>query len=320
MDRPSAFRTIFNFFLRNWIVSSIISVVPIVISAVIDLWLPQVLPIGWRACLTILLLISIFFTIVKNICTSVDAKKRANADTYYQSLTQTNMGTTGTIIERTIEVVSREEYKNIVLNPLDPFNNDGSRVNPFTRIGLFCSDAKTILSRHFDAPENDIGISIYVKNIIDEKDANWKFLYQTNVSKDLNARDVSDNPESTFNIVKDQVGTNYFKEKKNAYTERHYIPTENERRNGIRGNIYCENISIVDSNNNVLLPLIFCVTTYESRICSDKDYFAVEKAKKLLSKVGLDVKYEIANLLLYYHMGFRKNLVQEKRYDQENGI
>lgn len=196
-------------------------------------------------------------------------------------------------------------------NPLVPFNNDGSRVNPYTRIRSYCGDAKSILSKHFDAPENDIGISIYVKNIIDNPESDWKFLFQTNVSnQDLNARDVVNNRESTFHVVKDDVGTVYFKEKTNANKEGHYIMTSYERTNGLKGNVYCENISIVDSNNNILLPLVFCVTTYNSHICSDKDYFAVEKAKKFLSKVGIEVKYEIANLLLYYHMGFRERLIQ----------
>lgn len=195
---------------------------------------------------------------------------------------------------------------------MDPFGNNSSRVNPCTRIKSFCEDAKNILSKHFDSPEDDIGISIYVRDTIDKGvNAEWQFLFQTNVSiRDLKAKEVSEQNGSAFNVVKDNVGTVYFKEKKNAHSEGHYIMTQNEINIGLKGNIYCENISLVDSNNNILLPLVFCVTTYEARICSDKDYFAVEKAKKLLSKVGMEVKYEIANLLLYHHMGFRKNLIQ----------
>lgn len=311
MEKQSVFRKIFNFFLQNWVVSSIISVIPILISMVIDLWLPDVMTAKWKIGLTIVLMVSVCFTVIKNICTSIDDKKRRNADNYYQSLTQRNVGTTGNIIEGIIEVVSKGEYKNIVPKPLAPFNNDGSRVNPYTRIRSYCGDAKSILSKHFDAAENDIGISIYVKNIIDNPESDWKFLYQTNVSnQDLNAGDVVNNRESTFQVVKDDVGTVYFREKRNANKEGHYIMTSYERSNGLKGNVYCENISIVDSNNNILLPLVFCVTTYNSRICSDKDYFAVEKAKKLLSKVGIEVKYEIVNLLLYYHMGFRERLIQ----------
>lgn len=308
MNEQSWIRKIFNFFLRNWFVSSIISVIPIAVSSYTDLCGTQITKTQHRIILTILIIISIVFTCVKNICTSIDDKKRRNAENYYQSLTQKNIGTTGNIIEDIIGVVSEGKYKNIVSNPLEPFNNNSSRVNPYTRIKSFCEDTKIILSKHFDSPESDIGISIYVRDIIDKGDnAEWQLLFQTNVSKhDLNAKEVAKQNGSAFNMVKDNAGTVYFKEKKNAHSDGHYIMTQNEINNGLKGNIYCENISLVDSNNKVLLPLVFCVTTYEARICSDKDYFAVEKAKKLLSKVGMEVKYEIANLLLYHHMGFRK--------------
>lgn len=307
-------RKIFNFFLRNWVISSLISVIPILVSAYVDLWKPTQIPKNWKIALTLGIVISVFFTVVKNICTFIDDKKRRYADNYYQSLTQRHMGTTGNIIESIIGVVSEGKYKKLVTKPLDPFCNDSSRVNPCTRIKSFCEDVKNILSKHFDAAENDIGISIYVRNVIDKgENARWKFFFQTNVSKqDLKAKDVSENRGSAFNKVKDEVGTVYFKEKKNAFDEGHYIMTEDERNNGLKGNIYCENISLVDANRNVLLPLVLCVTTYETRICSDKDYFAVEKAKKLLSKAGMEVKYEIANLLLYHHMGFRDNLIQRR--------
>ena len=312
MNEQSWIRKTFNFFLRNWFVSSIISVVPIAVSAYTDLWGTQITKTQFRIILKILITISFAFTCVKNICTSIDDKKRRNAENYYQSLTQKNMGTTGNIIEDIVGVVSEGKYKNIVSKPLAPFGNDSSRVNPCTRIKSFCEDAKNILSKHFDSPEDDIGISIYVRDTIDKgNDAEWQFLFQTNVSKrDLKAKEVSEQNGSAFNMVKDNVGTVYFKEKKNAHLDGHYIMTQNEINNGLKGNIYCENISLVDFNNNLLLPLVFCVSTYETRICSDKDYFAVEKAKKLLSKVGMEVKYEIANLLLYHHMGFRENLIQ----------
>lgn len=311
MNEQSWIRKIFNFFLRNWFVSSIISIVPIAVSAYTDLWGTQITGKTCRTILTILIIISITFTCVKNICTSIDDKKRRQAENYYQSLTQRNIGTTVNIIEDIVGVVSEGRYKNIS-KPLAPFCNDSSRVNPCTRIKSFCEDAKNILSKHFDSPEDDIAMSIYVRDTIDKgDDAEWQFLFQTNVSKgDLKAKEVSEQNGSAFNMVKDNVGTVYFREKKNALSDGHYIMTQNERTNGLKGNIYYENISLVDFKNNVLLPLVFCVATYEVRICSDKDYFAVEKAKKLLSKVGMEVKYEIANLLLYHHMGFRENLIQ----------
>lgn len=312
MENQSLFRRIFNFFLKNWFISSAISIIPLLVSAYIDLWKPIEMPFYKKIILTIFIFLSVVFIIVKNICTSVDDKKRRNADNYYQSLTQRQMGTTGNIIENITSVISEGKYRNLLSESLDPFCNNRSRVNPCTRMRSFCEDAKNILSRHFDCAEADIGISIYVRNIVDEgNNAVWKFLFQTNVAeKDLNSKIVSESRDSAFNVVKDEVGTVFFKEKKNAEKERHYIMTEDEKNNGLKGNIYCENISIVDSNEKQLLPLVFCVTTYNTRICSDKDYFAVEKAKKLLSKTGLDVKYEIANLLLYQHMGFRKNLIQ----------
>lgn len=61
--------------------------------------------------LTIVLMVSVCFTVIKNICTSIDDKKRRNADNYYQSLTQRNAGTTGNIMEGIIEVVSKENIK-----------------------------------------------------------------------------------------------------------------------------------------------------------------------------------------------------------------
>ena len=66
---------------------------------------------GQKIGLTIVLMVSVCFTVIKNICTSIDDKKRRNADNYYQSLTQRNAGTTGNIMEGIIEVVSKENIK-----------------------------------------------------------------------------------------------------------------------------------------------------------------------------------------------------------------
>lgn len=310
MKKDSLIRKLFNFFLKNWIISSIISVIPILVSVIVDFWLPIDCPSWCKYLLTGFVAVSVLFTVIKNKCTSVDDNKRQKADKYFQSLTQRNIGTTGNLIEDVVNVIIEKKYNNIVNVPIAPFCNDHSRISPYSKIKRYCDDVITILAKHFDATEDDIGISIYIKNTIDNgPSARWEFLYHNSViTQDLSAASISQNAHSAFFVVQDSPGSIYFKEKKNALIEKHYVKTTNEESGDVTGNIYCENISLVDGEHKVLLPIIFCVTTYRTRICSDKDYFAVEKAEKLLSKIGVDIKYEIAQLLLFKSMGIREKL------------
>lgn len=303
MKKESKKRTIYNFFLKNWLVSTIISVVPLAITAYIAIWIPAGGSLVLQILFTALILVSILFTTLKFYFGKVDDEKRQNADKYYQAITERFTGIISDMTETIMDTICSDKYKGIVSDPIEPFSNDRSSLNPYRMIDTYCKELKTVLPIFFDAESLDIGLSIYVKK------QEWDFLYQSQVSqRDLAARKVSESEDSTFSVVKDSPGMAVFKEKKALYEDHKYIPTKDEENNGINGTIYCKNISLVNRQGVAILPLVICVTTYQTPICDVSDVFAKDKAKKLLDKVADEIQYEIANLALYQHIGLRKEI------------
>lgn len=300
MKKESVRRKIYNFFLKNWIISTMISVVPLAITAYIAIWTSRESFIT-KIVFTFFILISILFTILKFYFGKVDNEKRQNADKYYQAITERFTGVISDITEKIIETICSDKYKGLVANPIEPFCNNHSSLNPYHMIEIYCKELKTVLSNFFDADSQDIGLSIFIKK---EK---WDTFYQSQVTqRDLTIQKVTESQDSTLNIVKDARGMLVFKAKRTLYEEHKYIPTEYEEINGINGTIYCKNISLVSKEGNIVLPIVICVTTYQDPICGEDDVFAQEKAKKLLDKVADEIQYEIANLALYQHIGLRK--------------
>lgn len=297
-QRPK--RRLFNWFIKSWWLSSIITVLPPLILAYISIWKPITLSTVAAIIFSLIICGTGVFTILRYWADSIDVEKRENADRYYQSLTERNLGTIDFFTEEIISYITANRNRMVCPQPIQPFSNKRSALSPIRRIDSYVSNACQVLAQFFDTYEADIGVGIYVKNDAQK----WVPLKQMHVAqRDQSFTKTLGNQMSSFYQVVSDPNKVFFMEKKKAYDEGKYVPTANELQNGICGSIYCSNISLVNCHDIVLREIILCITTYEALICQDTDSFAKKKAEKLFQKIGSEIKYEIANLALYQYLG-----------------
>ena len=292
--------------ILNWWRSALISILPLAVSSYMSIWKSDKLELVWQIIFTILIILSMGFTVAKYYYEKIDDEKKENAEKYYQIITERYTGLTEKMTEEVIKDIGNAKYANLVAKPLKPFYNRTS-LDPYHKIENYCNEVKEILASHFDTDSTDVGLSVYVLD--KRKNGKWRYLHQSMVAQiDLSPKEIAQNRFSTFFHVKDVPGLLIFDSKKTLYDQHKYIPTESEKTRSINGSMFCKNISLVAESGDVILPLVFCVTTYGKKICSEKDIFAKEKAQKLLEKVSDEIKYEIANLALYRHIGLRNRI------------
>lgn len=302
-NKKSLTRILNDFFCKYWFLSTVISSIPSVITATISILFHQYIDFPAKIILLVCSFISIFFIGLKNFGAKEDIRKAANEDRFHRLIHEQSLHLKSINANYIIKLLENGKYSNLFEQVNNPYQE--GELNPHINIKEYCENLTNLLSGTFDTSKNDIGISIIYKKLCDKNDRNeeWELLYSSQLGKDVDFKDMINSRSSTFSAVIDVPNSYYFREKANAEKDRRYVRTEIEKQEGLKGSIFCKNISVVGENK--VLPIIFTVTSYDSLICKDSDFNAVEKAVTLFNVIGNNISYELLIDYLYVHMGLK---------------
>lgn len=295
-----------DFFCKNWMISTFISIVPSIVTISTSIMYHQYLGTVSKIVLLTMIVATMLFIGFKNYGAKEDIRKVANEDKYHITILEETMYLRAIDAEYKMELLENGQYEKIFNIDENPYK-DGP-LSPNNYIKQYCQSLATKLTNIFGTRQDDIGISVIYKEMCKRGDTNgeWKLLYSSQIGRDLDFRDIINNHQSTFSAVLDTPGKVYFKEKVNAQKEGRYISTEIERIDGLKGSIYCANISVVGKDR--ILPIILTITTYDSIICSDEDKNAVDKAQELFKIIGKNISFEVLRDYFFVNIGLKEDM------------
>ncbi|MBQ8148816.1 MAG: hypothetical protein IJ040_08535, partial [Lachnospiraceae bacterium] len=212
MKKQSIFRRVYNYFAKKWLIASIVAIIPCII-AIIDYVYNKDISLWGKIGLITLSLLSICFIILKNYGTKEDIQKCVNADRYYKVILEQAMRLKKTDASTMMKILENENpdafFKKVHLE---------DRLIPKMHIERYCNKLINLLAESFGTSYDDVGISIVYKELCDAGDRSntWQLLYNSQLDRDIDYREVINSTLSTFSAVIETPGLYYFKEKINA--------------------------------------------------------------------------------------------------------
>ena len=323
-NRDSFSRIAYNYFSKKWFLLSFVAVAPLIIELITSFFMNdknEKIILGIDIFFIIIVLVA---SIVRNLAINYDERKKIGTTNYYNAMVDVMNQNKTEQMEILLEIIDKEEYLNEAKKYFTPYNNSSSRLNPIKQIKNYCDNTRKILSETFDIDVNDIIISIFFRNVIDNHNCTeWDVLYSTYNLNDVYSYNIPKVNNSSFNQVQDSPGKIFFENKKKAYIDFKYIQSEEEAHKGfddLSGTIYCHNISIM-LNGKMILPVVICISSINQDLCYEDDVLAKNRALKLFKIIEVNIQYEITRMIFYKHTGLSKTLggLKKKRDKNQKG-
>ncbi len=286
---------VYQFFVKHWFISTIASTVAGLWFLVAQIlgkqfeWVdtngvvkPFVIMVFWFCTI-----ISFFYTLFKTNFEFKSTKKNLNDKEVLDEVISCNNSINTKIFHRLLTYVKEnKECK------ADPFNMmfDGEK-----EAEDLLEQFNICLSKTLNIKRERIGLSLAVK--LSNSDE-WQLLSKLHTSNNSSINDLFQNRTSTAYELINQGKEFLFKlDKTKAYGEHTYIKS-NKDGEKVQGSIICCDMS-VSSNGEKYINAILSITTYEIKICEDKDKEEVEHKIKNIIIPGFE-KYIDQLLLKYY--------------------
>lgn len=253
------------------------------------------------------IILSLILTIVKHIGDKWNLISDKIEKNIYNKLLNMEIGLRKQYYDKEKEVVKEKSYEGIFLNtpngpPSDsPYSKKNSRLNSAFKIEQIIQRSVIFLSETFGCNENNINISlIYKKN----QTSAWEILCKKNLrDNELDIDKLIDDDESMFNVVLELPEKyEFYINKEDAYEDRKYVKSAEEKDNGISGSIYCKNLSIYDSKGTLIKGFVLAIGTKNIAFC-DEDVFQINLCKKIFRVIEDNIKREIMNLYITEYLG-----------------
>ncbi len=294
---------VYEFFVKHWLISTIASTIAGLWFGAAQIlgrqwdWVdsnglvkPFVITIFW-----ICTIISFVYTLFKTNFEFKSSKKNLNEKEVLDEVISCNNSINTKIFHRLLTYVNEDQ--NCETEPFSMMFDGEKEADDLLEQLNIC------LSKTLGIKRERVGLSLAVKL----SDANeWKLLSKLHTSNNSSINTLFQNPTSTAYELINQHKEFLFKlDKTKAYGEHTYIKS-NKDGEKVQGSIICCDMS-VSSNGKKYLNAILSITTYEIKICEDKDKEEIEHKIKDIIIPGFE-KY-IDQLLLKYYITFKHKLV-----------
>ncbi len=274
----SIFRKLYDYFIKHWILSALVSTAPTFIFTFTEIFgtnfglkdkfgaltnLAQL--ILWPS-----FVISFVFSFVMALADKRDEYAKQNGQIILSRIIQSLDEIKHKKLKRFIRYIEQNQ-KNTNLLPFKDITQ------PIAQLESILENFQYTLADIFGIKHNDIGISLMYHT---DKDPSWKWLYTTNIEGDLTLNEIIENPSSTaHDIMVNQTSSRFFPSKKSAASQGKYVPSSKDHAHRMIGSIICRDISIGPNN---YVKAIFSVTTYGKQICLENDEDAIFKVEQVL--------------------------------------
>lgn len=272
-------RRLYNFFIRNWIVSTFI----LTLAAHWVLFLkffgkdtgliteqgvlsPLASSVTWPV-----FILSFLFAFFKTAADKYNEQAKNNGHFVLERLLQSVNAVTAKKMQRFSRYAEDSRGK----KDLTPFKDI---TQPREQIISLLENIQITLSELFGINRDEIGLSIIYKTIDDTK---WHWLSTINMQHDLPLDILITNPTTTVKqIIDGKVSSVFFPDKQIATQKKQYLPGPNDTTHDNVGSVLCRDISV--GMDEKTIQAILSITTYGKQLCKDNDNNAKSKIENLL--------------------------------------
>jgi hypothetical protein len=274
----SILRKTYDYFIKHWVLSALISTAPAFIFTFTEFFGKDFGLIDQNGAFThiakIILwpsfVISLIFSFVMALADKRDEYAKQNGQIILSRIIQSLDEIKHKKLKRFIRYIDQNHNK----ANLSPFNDI---TQPISQLESILENFQYTLAEIFGIRHNDIGISLMYHT---NKDRTWKWLYTTNIEGDLSLNEITENPISTaHDIITGQTSSIFYPSKKSAASQGKYVPSSKDHAHRMIGSIICRDISI---STNEYVKAIFSVSTYGKQICLENDEDAIFKVEQVL--------------------------------------
>lgn len=269
MIRLTLPRRVYDFFIRHWIFTASLAVIPsyyliLVRTVGQPLGLVDTANALTNAGLFIfipLFIFSVVFALMKSLTDKYNEEVKYNGQFVLESILAATSAVKDKKTTRFCEYIHTHRRRRF----LSPFQDI---TQPRTQIQSILENLQVCLSEITGIRRDDIGLSIIYKP--GTSSADWKYLHTMNISNDLGIDDLTGNPQTTARRVLDRkVPVLFFPDKRTAKSQGQYVPgPKDEQHKGV-GSILCQDISIGMDDQYIIAVLT--VTTYGTQLCENDD-------------------------------------------------
>ncbi|WBW98095.1 hypothetical protein [Oceanirhabdus sp. W0125-5] len=271
-----AFKKIYSFFNKHWILTAIIITIPNYWFIFLQFYgktFELIKESGELSYLSsavfyILFLISLSFALSKAY------EDRYNANSYKSQLYNVKKQLNSyKFILSSYNSISTKEYSRIlselslkksIIELLDTL------IIPTTNLDNIIDELTNVLSNFSKITnKNDIAVSIIVKRPSSEE---WVFYHSQNMYNNISVNNIINSSASSVNqIISGACNTLFYPDKKSALKKGIYLPDLKDKEFDVKGSIFCRNISVSDMNQAIFVPAILCISTYGVQLCENDD-------------------------------------------------
>ena len=279
MIRMTLPRRIYNYFIRHWIISSLLMTVPAYWFIFIESQGKNIGLIDNQGAFTNLAL-TIFWVLFA--LSFVYSFLKSASDKYDEDGKKSGQIVLGKMLEgiNTAKQRKLRRYNNYIE---DNFGNKSVSAfteieDPADQIASILENIQISLSEIFGIRRDDIGLSIIYRYNFDEE---WGWLCTINIENDLRLDGLINNENtSARQIIDGKESHIFFPDKNIGFENRKYVQGKKDKSyNGV-GSIICRDISI--RNSHVFVQAVLSITTYGQQLCETSDNEAIMKIEQVL--------------------------------------
>lgn len=295
MIRLTLPRRIYNYFIKHWFLSSLVTTMStyyLILVGVAGKQIGladvdcQITKLGMGIFFPVFVL-SMIFVFLKTYSDKYNEQVKYNGQLILEKILSSNIAITQKKTYRLCDYIMQNHDK----KGLKPFH---TVIQPKLHIGSILENIQICLSEIFGIRREDIGLSIVYKK---DTATNWKYLHTINIAADMKLKDLINNPcTTTRQIIDGKANTIFFPDKRVGLRQDQFVEGPKDKQHNGIGSIVCCDIS-VDSDNQFIFAIL-CITTYGCQICEKNDLDSTYKLLNVLLPSFEDaVKLELA--LLY---------------------
>lgn len=279
-------RNSYDFFIKHWIISSILVTVPAFWFLLLELqgqalglvsdngvFSPLAKIIFW-----LLFAVSLVIALIKAAGDKYNETAKHNGQLILRNILDSTTAFVNHKMDRYFAYIS----KNHSMRRLHPFSEI---VQPHQQMRILITGLQRCLSNIFDIKPDEISVSVFYRLYtydaqLDPEDE-WQWLADVNREFDIPEKDLFTNPRTTFRrIVDGDADYLFFPDKRIAASGGNYVYGPHDDRVLNIGSILCQRIFV--RRGKKFVEAILSISTYGKQICHVDDIYAEEKLSRVV--------------------------------------
>jgi hypothetical protein len=293
MKKKRLLRRLYDYFVEHWVISSLISTVPIFLFLFVQIFGNNVgiinqgtLTPSASLILYPIFFVSAVFSWLMAVADRYDEKAKKDGQFIYSLLLDCVNNIKETKLRRFTNYINANKTR----RGINPFFEI---TQPRDQLESVLENIRIALSKMADITRDNIGLSIMYKT---DENASWKWLHRINIGNDLSLDNLINNPSSAVRqIIDKKTGLIFFPDKRVGLEHNAYILGDKDKASNNIGSIICKDISV---NTDNCIQAILCITSYGCQLCDSKDFETREKIIQVLLPV-FERRIQLEVALLY---------------------